>query len=112
MQMISGRMRHYIEIENYTEVIQANGEVLRTWVVFANVWAEVLEESSREVQQAKAQNNKITHLVKSRWIDGLTAKMRAVLINENNRILNFAGSPIADRTHRKMIKVFCIEESN
>jgi len=72
----AGRYRARIVIERATEARDTFGEADPTWATFATRWAAILPQSGREFTAAKALYPELTHLVETRWVAGVTPKMR------------------------------------
>ncbi|EZP51390.1 phage head closure protein [Delftia sp. RIT313] len=87
MALESGKLRHRVRIEAYTEqrdssgeVIQnqETGEVLMTWSEVATVWAAVEPLSAREFIQSAATQSQVTARITIRQRDDLLPSMRLV----------------------------------
>ena len=105
--MNSGRLRHPITIQEFTETINDAGESVKTWTTFHKCFADIIAGNSREFQQAQAVNASLTHIVKIRWKEGVLPKMRILW---GSRILHISQPPLTDRTDRKKMRMDCIEE--
>lgn len=90
--MKSGKLRHRVRIEQYApqrgtddEVIQdeTTGEIQRSWVPVATVWAAIEPISAREYIQSQATQSQVTARLTIRYRSGLDASMRLVhLVND------------------------------
>lgn len=72
----AGTLRHRIVIERGTEVQNAFGEPITTWATFAERYAAILPQSGREFIGAQQVVPELTHLVRLRYVAGVTSKMR------------------------------------
>lgn len=81
--MISARMDRQITIQEYT-VTGTNdyGEEIKDWVDFATVWAEVKQQSAREVWQA-GKVSETEMMFRIRYRSGINTKMRIVYDGDN-----------------------------
>lgn len=105
--MRAGEMDRRIVIETATEAQNALGEPVKTWGVFATVWADKRQPSrGREYVSSQSINVEIDQVFRIRWLDGVTEKMR---INDGGKyydILHLAelgrrqGLDISARVHR------------
>lgn len=74
--MLAGQLRHRIGIERKTETRDAYGGVIETWVPIATRWGHVVPLTARESFQAQQVDARISHHVRLRHFDGLTAEDR------------------------------------
>ena len=96
--MQSGKLRHRITIQTYTETLQDNGEVTRAWSTFAQRWASWRQVSSTEIENnADAIEGRIAHEFRIRKTDGVTQDMR---VSYDGRTFNVVGV-VADRTDKR-----------
>lgn len=86
--MASGKLRHPIEIQEYTETKNAFGEEVRVWVTYAAVWAEVKPVKADEYFASQKNNHMVTHRVITRFIDGVKPNMRIV---RDSRVFEIVG---------------------
>ena len=98
--MRSGELRHRIELLASGSVSDGMGGSTSGWSTFATVWAAVEPLRGRAFMEAKAAQSEVSHRVRMRYADGITAAMKvryegrifsidAVLnINERNRELH------------------------
>jgi len=71
-----GRLRERVTIQQATETRNAMGEVVQSWVTFAERWASVDGLSSREFLLQGQQQSEISHRVRLRYVPGMKATMR------------------------------------
>lgn len=75
-------MRHWLTFEQLVEDMDSDGAVTAEWApafdVGTTMPAEVAPLSGRELIAAAATQSKVTHRIRIRYRDGITAKMRAV----------------------------------
>jgi SPP1 family predicted phage head-tail adaptor len=90
-----GRLRERVTIQQASENRNAMGEVVQSWVTFAERWASVDGLSSREFLLQGQQQSEISHRVRLRYVPGMTSSMRFLwrgrvlemtsLLEHNNR---------------------------
>jgi SPP1 family predicted phage head-tail adaptor len=71
-----GRLRERVTIQQASETRNAMGEVVQSWVTFAERWASVDGLSSREFLLQGQQQSEISHRVRLRYVPGMKATMR------------------------------------
>lgn len=74
--------RHWLTFERLVEEMDSDGARSEVWApafdVSPTMPAEVAPLSGRELISANAVQSKVTHRIRIRYRDGITAKMRAV----------------------------------
>jgi SPP1 family predicted phage head-tail adaptor len=85
----AGRLRHRVEIQRSKEVRNEFGEVTVVWESLAEVWASVESGTGREVWRVQQVNPDITHLLRLRYLEGVSSKDRGVVRTMNDLVLNF-----------------------
>jgi SPP1 family predicted phage head-tail adaptor len=65
-----------VTIQQASEARNAMGEVVQSWVTFAERWASVDGLSSREFLLQGQQQTEASHRVRLRYLTGLTQQMR------------------------------------
>lgn len=103
--MRAGRLNTKILIESKTEVIDSVGDVTETWSTFADTWAEVRTQSGKEFINARQAHSELTHVVTTRYISGVTSKMR---VNNGGVYYNIL-SVFDPTTRKKELRLFCSE---
>lgn len=86
--MFAGRLRHRVTVEQVTEAVDSFNEPDETWTTRATRWGEVLPQDGREFFSAQQINAEITHLVRMRYLAGVTPKMRLRLGTRIIKILS------------------------
>ena len=71
-----GALRHRVTIEAPVRTPDDGGGAAITWQAVASVWAEIQPRSGREVFESDQLGGRVTHDVRMRFRDGVTAKMR------------------------------------
>lgn len=79
MSISAGRLRHKVTIQRpeYTQD-PVTGEMMKTWVDFANVYASVEPLSARDFIAAAASQSKVTARILIRYRQGVEASMRVI----------------------------------
>ena len=104
--MNSGKLRHRITIQTYTETVQNDGGVVRTWSTFAQRWASWKQVSAAEVEsQADQIEGRVVHQFRIRKTDDVTQDMRIVY---DSRTFNITGV-VADATDKRWQLINTIE---
>ena len=62
-----GKLRHRIEIQNYTTTKDGIGHPVKTWATRDTVWAWIRPMSGREIMNAQQPVGEITHKVTIRY---------------------------------------------
>ena len=87
MPISAGRLRHRIQIQEYVELLDSDGDVLqdpntgevpKIWSLVAEQWAAIEPLSAREFIQSDAKQSQITGKVIMRTPDRIHAGMRLV----------------------------------
>ena len=87
--MRAGKLRHPVTIQEVT-VTNANGEVSRAWatITHGSVRAAIMPQNGREYYQAKQVHADMTHLVRIRYLAGVTPEMRVRFGTRNLNIID------------------------
>ena len=73
-----GALRHRVTIEEPVRTADEGGGADIAWSPVAIVWAEVAPKTGREVFESDQLGGRITHDVRMRYRQGISAKMRFV----------------------------------
>lgn len=92
MPINPGRLDRRITIQEATESQGTAGGVVQAWADVSTVWAEVLEQGTREFRAAGAWRSEVTRGFRVRYgaAPTLTAKHRILY---NGRLHDIAGEP-------------------
>ena len=105
--MRAGRLRERIVIERPTAGNPtASGERPDTWSTFATRWAEVVPSGGREFVAAQQVRAEMSHLLRLRYLSGVTTAMRVKL---GNRYLYIVAVENVFERERE-IRLTCAEE--
>lgn len=77
--MRSGLLRHKITIQRGTETQNSFNEPIVSWSTFAQRYAELLPQTGREFIAARQIVPELQHLIRLRWLAGVTPKMRVTM---------------------------------
>lgn len=89
--MKAGKLRHRIEIQDYTESQDGTtGAVTKSWSTFAEVWAAIEPLSAKEFMAAQSEQSKVSVRVTLRYRDDLQPNMR-LYHAATGRILEIQG---------------------
>ena len=75
----SGALRHKVQIQD-EQIAQdpTTGEMVKSWVTVANVWAEIVPLSGREFLAASAEQSEVRSRITIRYRDGVTNASRVL----------------------------------
>ena len=105
--MSAGRRNQRITIEQSTPTPDAVGDDSRTWTEYAKAWAEIQTSSGNEFTRAQQVHSEMTHLLKTRWIAGVTTNMR---VKRGSVYLNILA--VFDPYNRKdTLHILCNEQT-
>ena len=82
-QIIAGKLRSIITIQQPDPGQDAMGAPLDTWTTFATVWAQVSSIGGSEAFRGEQFSPEVTHEVTVRWIDGLLPTFK--IVTSDNR---------------------------
>lgn len=88
--MKSGKLDRKIEIQSRVETQNSFGEAVITYTTFANVWAEVIPLSGRELFAAAQIYPEAQMRIRIRYRSGITEKHRVVFESTNYDIIHIA----------------------
>ena len=107
--MQSGKLRETITIQQKNITVSEAGEQIITWSSFkADVRAGIETPTGREYFGQNKLNAQVSHVVKTRWIDGILPEMRILW---GTRILNIEYIS-EDRKHAREMWIYCKEVRN
>ena len=75
--MKAGRLRHFVTLQQRSEVRDAVGGTAPSWSSFADVWAEVKPVSAREILAGKVLAE-VSHQVTIRFLVGVKPSFRLI----------------------------------
>lgn len=101
--MLAPKLRHTVDVEQYTTVIDSNyGGETKTWTVFSdNVKAEILSVSGREFFAAQEQQNGVNYKITLRYKAGILPNMR---IKQGSTIYSIKAI-LPDSTGKRFVTV-------
>lgn len=73
-----GKLRHLVQVQDYTDKQDTAGQPIKTWFKFADVHAEILPLSGRELFTAQEVFSEATVQINMRYLKGLRPTMRIV----------------------------------
>lgn len=107
--MEPGRLRHRICVQNFTTSRNPSGQIIEHWQDGEPISAEVKGISGRELMTSGAETAQATIRVWMRSTDiHATSKIKVLSGPYKGRELNVIGTPIPDRTGRRL-EVLCRE---
>ena len=83
--MKAGELRHKVTIQKVSQTLDSSRQTVDLWTKLAEVWAAVEPLSGRELLNAQQIQPDVTHRVRIRHRDDVTAKMR---VQHDSRNLN------------------------
>jgi len=103
--LIAGRLNKQITIQQVTETKNSFGEVSEAWSTYNTVWAEIKPISGKEYFNAESVQSEVTHKIKTRYLSGITTKMR---ISYDSRVFDIETVINIDERSR-YIEMMCTE---
>ena len=91
-----------LQIPSITQDSELNP--VSAWNIWRTVWAEIIEETSREFYRLANNNSEITKIFKIHYIAGVTAQMR---ISFKGTYLYLVGEPINEGEMNKYLLLTC-----
>ena len=110
MAIPAGILRETVVIEQQAETRNSLGEAVATWSTFASRRASVEAISYTEAQRQNSIGGTATWVVRCRFVDGITGKMRIRWASRGNRILYI--SSVVDRGNRDEHELTCEEKAS
>jgi len=74
--MRAGSLRHRVSVEHFTSTQNEYGEPVETWSEFLEIWAAREDLTGREYFSSQQVNAEVTTRFRTRYVPGLSAKMR------------------------------------
>lgn len=106
--MRAGELRHRVTIQKPVEAKDPEtGENVINWETHQVAWAKVEAVSGKEDYGADRRVAEGTHLVTTRYVSGVTAKMRVKLADE--RVLQIVAPPRNELERDRMLVLDCEE---
>lgn len=81
--MRAGRLRHEVEIRRPERTVNADGESVAEWILYAKARAAILPVAASEQEKFAKLQSEITHSVVVRYRSGIQPDMRIVWPAEN-----------------------------
>jgi SPP1 family predicted phage head-tail adaptor len=108
MGLPAGALRELVAIERPVEVRNELGESVQTWEHFARRRAHIEAISYTEQQQRQQLGGSVSHLVRIRYLEGLTGNMSVRWITRGGRLLHITG--VVEKNNREEHEVSCEEQ--
>jgi len=104
MAIEAGLLRERITVQRSAESRNRLGESILEWATFLDTWASVQGVSAREYFLAGHQRSEISHKIRTRYITGLTSKMRILWRGRTLEIIS-----ILEQDNRRVHELICLE---
>lgn len=101
-----GSLRHKVTIQQPTDSKSARGGVTQTWATYHTAYAAIEPLSGGEGQAGRMESGTITHRIRIRYKDGITAKMRVVF---GSRTFDISGPPTDPTGRREEMHLIGVE---
>ena len=75
----AGEMRHRVRLEQQSTSVDAAGQPLTTWSLFAERWAAIQRTPGGEVFASAQRGGRVPTVFRLRYLAGVTPAMRVVL---------------------------------
>jgi SPP1 family predicted phage head-tail adaptor len=109
MTLPAGLLRESITIEQQAETRNALGETTVVWNTYATRRASVESISYTEQERRKQIGGTGTFVVRCRFVDGVTGKMRVKWTSRSDRLLYIAS--VVERGNRDEHELTCDEKA-
>ncbi len=104
--MRAGQLRHYITIQEKTQVKDSMGSLTTTWSNLVSTWAGINTLKSTEKEEYSKLEEETIYQIKIRYYDGLDSSMR---ISFGSRVFKILG--IANFQERNIfLEMTCKEQ--
>lgn len=87
--MTAGQRNHRVTIQQNTPSVSASGAETPSWSAFAQRWAEIIPESSREFFAARQLNAEVSLLLRCPGFAAVTTAMR--VLHSDGRVFDIVG---------------------
>lgn len=104
----SGRLRHILELQSPVESRNADGGATYSWSTTTSLHAEVRPVSARETVSGDRISQDVTHIIRTRYVPGVTPSMR---FKWGDRIFNIE-KVINAQERNIMLEMTAIEDLN
>jgi SPP1 family predicted phage head-tail adaptor len=104
----AGDLQEFVVIEYPVEVRNDLGEATQTWREFAKRWASVQGIGYSEQERRKQVTAQASHIVRVRFVKGITGKMRVRWASSGNRLLFI--SSVVERGRSEEHELACEEQ--
>ncbi|MCP4617176.1 MAG: phage head closure protein [Bradyrhizobium sp.] len=109
--MEAGKLRHKLRVQVATPARASDGGQTYTWATAVVRWAAIAPLTGRELQEAAATWERVSHKIKIRYYSGLTAAHRLVTVDGDGnpvRAWNIVAVLNKDEQN-KTIDCICLE---
>lgn len=89
--MEAGKLRTFVRIEQPTAVIGGLMGRTSSWATFATCYASIETSGGSERPFAKGTTGTTSHSIETRWLEGVTPKMRVAIYDEEDE---YAVDPV------------------
>lgn len=110
MAIPAGLLRETVRVEYPQETRNSLGESVQTWHTFAERRAYVEPLSYSEQSRRQQIGGSASHLVRLRYLPGLTGQMRLVWTSRDDRVLYV--SSVVEKGHREEHELTCEEQAS
>lgn len=104
--MDAGRLRHRVEIQDFTIERDSNNDDVKTYSTFATVFADIVTTGGRELFNAQQQFAEATAIIKTRYIAGVSERMRVYHAAESTYYDILSVRP-DDKSRRESLTLIC-----
>ena len=106
--MSAGELRHKAVLEKPDDSQDGEGTTALAWSPLATVQVGVTPLSGKERLEAGAVSAEVSHRVRMRARAGVTSRMRLVLVNRGNRVLQIV-SVLDEGERNRYLTLLCAE---
>lgn len=101
-----GKLRHYVNLQNYSISRNAVGEVIKVWTTYASVWAKISPISASNYEAGEQEDYELTHSITIRYSGTITPQDRITYnseIYEVVEVINYDNRKIYQIVKAKQI---------
>lgn len=95
--MRAGGLRHRITIQSVTETSDGMGGFTEAWATYVTAWADIKPVKGEEALEHKKLEHELVHRIWTRYISGITTKMRIVWGTRTMRIIGLRNPDERDK---------------
>lgn len=104
--MQAGRLRHRVEIQDFTVERDSNNDDVKTYSTLATVPAEIISTGGRELFRAQQTFAEATAVINIRYLAGVSERMRVYHAAEST-YYDILAAQHDDKSRRESLSLIC-----